>query len=56
MSMMPPTWFISLIAGPPTLLGIGWALSLFWRKVSLAEIFCLVTFWAAILGVLVWIR
>ena len=56
MSMTLPTWLIVLLAGPPALLGIGWAVSLFWRKVSLAEIFFLVTYWAVIFGALFWIR
>jgi hypothetical protein len=56
MSMTPPAWLVLLLAGPPALLGIGWAASLFWRRASLAEIFCLVTYWAVIFGALFWIR
>jgi len=56
MSVTPPAWFVLLIAGVPALIGIIWAASLLWRKASLAEIFCLVTYWAMIFGALFWIR
>ena len=56
MSVTPPIWFLLAVAGLPVIIGVGWGLSMFRRKVSLIELFCMVTYWAAILGTLYWIR